>query len=236
MHHLSFTEITIEEMQQLKVEALRIGLTEVQLMDYVGLQLAEFIKQQYPKAQRPLLFIGPGGNGLHGLASVRFLLLLGYQPLVLLTHPQEKLSSLANQYLQLLSFSSVEITQLSDQNSQEVFDLADIFIDALLGVGRKGTLREPIAMLIKQVNAHYKPTISVDMPSGFNTEGNEMIRADETLTFGLPKKGMLHTSTKPSLGKLYLAQLGIPLNRYQQIGLSLPPKYLSSGGNIIQLA
>ncbi len=212
MNVSQWKEITAKEMQQLKVEALCIGLNESQIMDFAGLQLARFVEQQYPRVSKPLLLIGPGGNGLHGLASARFLQLFGYNPLLLFLYPKQKLSDLAFDYLQIATALKIPLYFSTDANSQLALKEADIFLDALLGYGGNGGVREPLATLINQVNASYKPTISIDLPSGFHTchsDSNEVcIKADQTLTFISPKQHFSDKKRSQYLGDLYLAEEG----------------------------
>src|SRR5207245_2391747 len=54
--------------------------------------------------------------------------------------------------------------------SEDAIAGADLLIDALLGIGAEGTIREPYGALILQMNASGKPILSIDVPSGIGTE------------------------------------------------------------------
>jgi hydroxyethylthiazole kinase-like uncharacterized protein yjeF len=80
----------------------------------------------------------------------------------------------------------------------------DIIVDALLGVGSVGDVREPYLGCIKDLNAHRKPTLSVDVPSGLGTQ--MAIKPTVTVTFHGLKEGM----TQANSGKIIVADIGIP--------------------------
>ena len=80
----------------------------------------------------------------------------------------------------------------------------DILVDALLGVGSVGEVREPYLGCIKDLNAHRKPTLSVDVPSGLGTQ--MAIKPTVTVTFHDLKDGM----TQANSGKIIVVDIGIP--------------------------
>ena len=71
---------------------------------------------------------------------------------------------------------------------------ADLIVDALFGTGFRGMPEEPLASLIRMVNASGKPVLAVDLPSGMEADtgvvAGACIRADLTVTLGLPKLGL----------------------------------------------
>ena len=80
----------------------------------------------------------------------------------------------------------------------------DIVVDALLGVGAQGDVREPYLGCIKDLNAMRKPTLSVDVPSGLGTR--YAIKPKVTVTFHAIKEGM----SAQNSGKIIVADIGIP--------------------------
>ena len=71
----------------------------------------------------------------------------------------------------------------------------------------------------------------MDTPSGLDvTTGipsQPCVRASATLTLALPKIGLLAETARPYVGQLYLADIGVPPEVYQQMGLSVPPVFAS---------
>src|SRR5206468_1444276 len=89
---------------------------------------------------------------------------------------------------------------------------ADLLIDALLGIGAEGSLREPFASLVRQVNGSGKPIVSVDVPSGFGT--GLMVRPTVTVALHDVKEGM----TPDNGGRIRIVDIGIPSKVTTMIG------------------
>ena len=92
----------------------------------------------------------------------------------------------------------------------------DLIVDGLLGIGLKGEVRTEIAGVISKVNASGLPVLSLDVPSGMDSDsgegrcpGGEALRARWTLTFGLPKKGLFSLSGINFSGVLHTADIGL---------------------------
>ena len=90
----------------------------------------------------------------------------------------------------------------------------DLIIDALLGTGLKGTLKDDFLNLINWANQKKTKIISVDIPSGLSsnsgTVNNDAIIADDTITFGSPKLGMYFRNGPEFCGNIILEDIGFP--------------------------
>src|SRR6266850_1523073 len=64
-----------------------------------------------------------------------------------------------------------------------------VIVDGLLGIGLKGEVREPYASAIQFINQSKLPVVAIDVPSGLGT--TTCVRADVTVTMGLPKIDLL---------------------------------------------
>lgn len=89
--------------------------------------------------------------------------------------------------------------------------LAGVLVDALLGTGLEGALREPYAKAIALINASGLPVLALDIPSGLHADtgsvSGEAVRADLTVTFIALKLG-LFTGLGPELcGELHFDDL-----------------------------
>ena len=108
---------------------------------------------------------------------------------------------------------------------------ADLIVDALIGYGLTGSPRPEVAGWIDRANAAQRPILALDTPSGLDvTTGipsQPCVRASATLTLALPKIGLLAETARPYVGQLYLADIGVPPEVYQQMGLSVPPVFAS---------
>ncbi len=111
---------------------------------------------------------------------------------------------------------SVELVRLSDKSFMrelaEALSGADIVVDAVFGTGIKGELRDPHASVIEKINESKAFKLSVDVPSGLDPLTGELcnraVKADATVTFHRPKKGLLLRTE--IMGELVIANIGIP--------------------------
>ena len=90
----------------------------------------------------------------------------------------------------------------------------EVILDALLGTGLSGPLREPFKTAVERINASGRPVLAVDVPSGVNADNgavaNAAVRADLTVSFIGAKLG-LHTGPGLAVrGALVQAGLGVP--------------------------
>jgi NAD(P)H-hydrate epimerase len=116
---------------------------------------------------------------------------------------------------------------------------SDMILDALLGYGSRGDPRPPIKNWIERANASGIPILSLDSPSGLDTTSGEpgrpCVRAAATMTLALPKTGLLAPQARDFVGKLYLADIGVPPELYESpsLGISIGPVFAE--GPIIHL-
>ena len=122
-------------------------------------------------------------------------------------------------------------TRLRNRAEKSPDDLpdADLIVDALLGFGLSGPPSGPAARLIAAANAHPAPILAVDLPSGLDARTGDpyepCIRADATLTLALPKTGLLAPAARPVIGELAVADIGIPAEVYDRIGVRVGPVF-----------
>jgi NAD(P)H-hydrate epimerase len=94
---------------------------------------------------------------------------------------------------------------------------ASLVIDALLGTGVQGALREPIRSaveLIRHARGAGVPVLAVDTPTAVDlTSGrpsDPAVRADATVTFHRPKEGLRAPIGGMLAGRVLVAPIGIP--------------------------
>lgn len=93
---------------------------------------------------------------------------------------------------------------------------AQLIIDAIFGIGLSGEVKEPYKSVIQLMNNSVakKPILSVDVPSGLDaTEGRALgtcIKATKTVTFALPKTGLIKNEGPLYAGEVLTADISIP--------------------------
>lgn len=159
---------------------------------------------------------GKGNNGGDGYVVARLALLAGMDTrLVLLAEPGEIVGdakTFLDAYLKLggplrVALSPEEVTKAIRELSG-----CAVLVDAMLGTGTKGEVREPFRTAINAWPSGR--TIAVDLPSGLNADTGEIcgccIRAETTVTFQFAKAGFENPAAQPYVGRLVVADIGIP--------------------------
>ncbi len=187
------------------------------LMEQAGLRLAEHVLGFIgSKSQtRVTILAGGGKNGGDGLVCARYLARAGIKPRVLIL--SEKIAPETLENLQRLSSENVASRQCSEclpDAFAEIIMASDVVVDAMLGIGLSGDLREPYIQAITKVNASNAVVIAADIPSGLNADNGDpgimTVQADCTITFGLPKAGLLRQSAASYVGRLVVETIGFP--------------------------
>ena len=188
-----------------------IGIPGVVLMNTAGTAVFDEIDEG------PVgVVCGKGNNGGDGYVVARLALLAGYETRVLLVADPDDITGDAAVFLQAYRNLGGEVKSVRDEQAaaEAVAGLANcaVLVDALLGTGVKGEVRGPIRAAIEAWPA--VSTIAVDLPSGLNADTGEpcgcCVKAGVTVTFQFAKQGFSASSAKPWLGRLVVADIGIP--------------------------
>ena len=253
--------VTAAEMRQIDQDTIKgIGIPGIVLMETAGSAIVRAIEQHYPRCQRIGIFVGKGNNGGDGIVIARQLVHAGRDVHLFLVSPPESFTGEAEINLQIAkrltaSFGNLQAapkgglqieTILTDTALKSDANIAncELLVDAILGTGLRGTVRSPIATVIKTINNLSIPILSVDLPSGLDADtGHPLgtcVQADRTITIGLPKRGLLVHPGAELAGELEVVDIGFPeqvvdaqnikvnWTTAQQISLWLPPRPLAS--------
>src|SRR5881396_1960059 len=202
--------ISPAEMRVLDRNAQYFGLSILELMENAGKAVADVARSEFGAAGKNVLVLcGTGNNGGDGLVAARHLAKEARVTVLLARSPDQFVTQESATNFERLR--DVQILAGLDK-SEEAIAAADLLIDALLGIGAEGSLREPYAALIRQMNASGKPILSVDVPSGFGTD--LAVRPTVTVTLHDVKEGM----TAGNSGRIRVADIGIPARIAAMIG------------------
>ena len=193
-------------------------------MEHAGLAIARAVSSlshdRLAAGSEPAVLVccGTGYNGGDGLCAARHLHDWGYAPRVVLTGRLEQLREDPLVYariVQRLGIPLRELTDLEGRGSVERWvESCALIIDALLGIGVRGAVREPAASLIDCINRSGKPIVAADIPSGLDGDTGlpqgRAVHATVTVTFGLPKRGCLIGQGPAHVGTLVVDSITIP--------------------------
>lgn len=220
--------VTAEQMREVdRIAVEDFGLGVLQMMENAGRNLAlhalEMLDSEGPgssprgKEWEVAVLAGSGGNGGGGLCCARHLHNRGFRvSLVLSREPAELQGPAANQ-LRILQAAGVE--PVTPAKAEYVVRGSKLVVDAIIGYSLRGAPRGRVAELIDLSNRHGARVLSLDLPSGLDATTGQtpgtVVRSDRTLTLALPKTGLQDAS-----GELYLADIGIPPELYERLGIS----------------
>ncbi len=216
--------LTADEMRAADEETVgKHGVSVLALMESAGAATAGLTRSMLGGAvvgRKIAVLAGKGNNGGDGMVAARHLHNWGANVMVSLSER----SSIGE--VPALQLSSVERAGISVTGPDGSVGGFDILIDALLGYGSRGAPREPVRTMILSANAARTPIVAVDIPSGLDaTTGvasDPCVTATATLTFGFPKAGFLNPKSREFVGKLYLSDIGFPLEVYQAVQQTTP--------------
>lgn len=179
------------------------------LMQRAGAALLAQLRCHWPQAQRVLVLAGPGNNGGDGYVLARLLRERGVAVTLLATgSPRAQEAAAAAREWQE---AGGETTLWDDTTPLPEVDL---IVDALFGIG---LAREPDAAataLIEAVNAAPAPVLSVDLPSGLDSDSGHapgvVVRATRTLCLLARKRGLYTGAARDVAGVVAFDDLAAP--------------------------
>ena len=206
--------ITSREMRALEINSEYFGISLTQLMENAGSNIAKEIALRFTKDNKVTIFCGLGGNGGDGFVAARHLLALGFKVSIILVGKSKWIihkSALKN-WISLQNLDNyIEIKELSDSSDSIKVD-SKIVVDALLGTGSKGKLRQPIQIIVDFINSLDAIKLAIDVPTGIDSDSGALlgdpIKADMTITFHKIKPGLL--LAKNYCGEIIVRKIGLP--------------------------
>jgi NAD(P)H-hydrate epimerase len=219
--------ISGEAMTGIDRKAQALGTPGERLMEHAGTAVAAAARALAAfngREDRPVLILaGPGNNGGDGFVAARRLAGWGMQVVVALVSadPRPGTKDAARNWDRLEGLANV--TRMHAPVARDVavlgegFGKAAIVVDALLGTGVRGLLREPIRSAVEVIRSARQgglPVLAVDTPTAVDlTSGDPsdpVVRADLTVTFHRPKTGLRTKTGRALAGRVLVAPIGIP--------------------------
>ncbi|MGH2614165.1 MAG: NAD(P)H-hydrate epimerase [Thermomicrobiales bacterium] len=205
-----------------------LGVDLLQMMELAGGALATLARDRFlggdPRGKQVLVLAGSGGNGGGGMVAARRLHGWCADVEVWLTRAPDLLRGAAARQAQSLNTLGVPLHAPCERPS---LPTADVAIDALIGYSLDGPPSSSAAALIRAVNEHLAPVLSLDLPSGLEATTGVIfapcVRADATLALALPKMGLWAPWAHEVTGEFYLADIGVPEAIYMCLGLDVGP-------------
>lgn len=180
-----------------------------------------------------ILFCGKGNNGGDGFVIARHIQAAGARVYVYMLGQADTYSDESQQHLatlmQLADGESCIVTQFTGADAEwdvlrQRLETCQVAVDAMVGTGFHGNLREPISTIVALINevaaAGSLAVIAVDIPTGVNAdtgavsgegeEENGPVFADLTVTFGALKRGLVFYPGRTCAGHIEVDAIGMP--------------------------
>jgi NAD(P)H-hydrate epimerase len=220
--------ISAETMTGADRRAQALGYPEIRLMEHAGTAVAAAVRGLAVDLGRwgtgPIVVLcGPGNNGGDGFVAARRLALAGASVVVAIvaSEARPKRASAARNWDRVARDAGIVKVHLPVARDVAMFghgvEKAAVVVDALLGTGVRGALREPVRSAVEvigQARAAGVPVVAVDTPTAVDLSSGEpsdpAVIADLTVTFHRPKTGLLTRRGAAYAGRVLVAPIGIP--------------------------
>ena len=206
-------EISVDDMYKIENKGHEMGFLKKFMMENAGAVATRRLIEKFGdvESNRILVFAGLGNNGGDGLVMARHLAGYGAKITVALLGTSEKIKTEESNW----NWSILEKMPTVELISGDVFKFdfkPNVVIDAILGTGIIGEIREPYASAIDFINQENCFKFAVDVPSGLDPQtgntANIHTKCDITVTFHKMKQGI--PKRKDLTGELFVEKIGIP--------------------------
>jgi NAD(P)H-hydrate epimerase len=209
--------VTADDIRRLDLSAARdYSIPGILLMENAGRAVSDVILRDYPSC-KVLIFAGKGNNGGDGLVVARRLANLAYKVRVILLESPSNLKADSLLNYSIAEKMAIPITVSTVMSENAFLDLcfeSDLIVDAIFGIGIHSPVQGVFRETISAINRSGKPVVSVDIPSGLDSDTGQVhgvaVKATSTVTLALPKRGLFEGEGPSCAGRVEVADIGIP--------------------------
>ncbi|MCB0807106.1 MAG: NAD(P)H-hydrate epimerase [Bacteroidales bacterium] len=213
-------EAQLQELDRLMTDTY--GFNQVQIMENAGLNLAILAREIFltndPHHKKVLVVAGSGSNGGGVMVAARRLKNWGADVSLMLTTTRGKFRKETIYQFSILKNMGVQVVD-------EIPENCDLIIEGMSGIDHKPDSNTKTSKFIDMINESGMQVLSLDAPAGINlTTGKpdeSTIKANCTMTLGLAKLGLFKLVASKYIGELYLADISIPKDLLDQMGIQV---------------
>ena len=206
-------EISVDQMYQIENKGHDMGFLKKFMMENAGAAAVRRLVEKTGSvdSKNIVIFVGLGNNGGDGLVMARHLAGHSANVTVMLLGTPDKIKTEESNWNWSILEKMPSVKLISGDSIN--FDFTpDILVDAILGTGITGEIREPYASAINYINETECYKFAVDVPSGLDPQtgdtANIFTKCDMTVTFHKMKQGI--PKRKDLTGELFAEKIGIP--------------------------
>lgn len=193
------------------------GVPGMTLMSRAASAAFEQMLAAWPEPEQVQVLCGTGNNGGDGFLIADLAHKRGIATTVMQLGDAGKISGDALQARQQAEANGVAIRPYDEGELLGV----GVIVDAMLGTGLGGEVRDAYREAIEAVNASGATVLAVDIPSGLCSDAGRVlgaaVRADLTVTFIGLKRGLFTQAAADHVGAIYFSDLAVPPEIYAQV-------------------
>lgn len=202
-----------------------LNVPSIVLMENAAKNISNLILGKFENLNSVGIICGKGNNGGDGFAVARHLSNSGLKIICIYIGDENEMSDDCRTNYRILSNISKNRKNVRIKKFISLDDIAklkntDVIIDAILGSGFSGELKEPILSIIKKINSYSNKKVAIDVPTGLNSDsgyGSLVFNADMTITLGEFKKGLFISKGYESCGEIFLEEIGVGRDYFDKI-------------------
>jgi NAD(P)H-hydrate epimerase len=197
--------LNTEQMQMLEHKTAETGISRVEMMERAGNAVAAFIRRTYSPC-KILVCCGPGNNGGDGIVTAIALRKQGWRVTLASDCFDQTCSKQTAHFRKQWAHSVISLAEAKKEHW-------DLIVDALFGIGLPRPITGIYLDTIAWMNASGVPIVSIDMPSGINSDTAQIegiaVNARQTVTFQHIKIGQVLLPGLSHVGQLIVVDIGL---------------------------
>jgi hydroxyethylthiazole kinase-like uncharacterized protein yjeF len=209
----------------------RLNVPGIVLMENAAIGISQSLLERVDNIKRIGFICGKGNNGGDGYAVARHFSNAGFEVKVVTLGIENDLSKDCKTNLNILKNLSSQRKNLKIKSYKSAKDInwlndCNVIVDAILGSGFIGELKEPYSLIVKSLNKLNAYKCAIDVPTGLNSDtgyGENVFNSDLTITLGEFKKGLFIGNGYEFCGEVVLKEIGIGRDYFDDMN---PDTYL----------
>lgn len=212
-----FQAADVRELDRIAIEDC--GIPGIRLMATAGRAAFDLLMSRWAATQSLLVCCGTGNNGGDGYIVASLAQQRGVIAKVLQVGAAERI--VGDAALARNDALDAGVEEITLEQFAEYLVTADVIVDALLGTGLGGPVKDAYAGVITEINQSGKPVLAIDIPSGLSADTGAVlgvaVHAAETISF-IGNKCGLFTGAAPGLvGNTHFSDLGVPAEIHARV-------------------
>ena len=193
------------------------NISSIDLMERAAAAVVRELTSRFLPSRRIVVIAGPGNNGGDALAVARLLIEQGYRDVeIYLFNVTGHLShDCGEESKRLMAMDGINFTEVTHSFNPPKLGKNDVVIDGLFGSGLNKPLEGGFVAVARYINDSGAYVVSIDIPSGLFSEWNahipyrDIVHADITLAFQLPRLSFFFSENYPILGEWKLLDIDL---------------------------